>query len=153
MVTFILPTIATMQSEVDFLRTLEAGRIPPDGFGHRNHIRAAWAYVRQYDLLQATARMRRTLQGLANAHGTPQKYHETVTCAYVLLVHERLARDPDPDDWNGFADRHPELFEWNPGLMEKIYGPDVLRSAEAKRQFLLPSVAAVPTAESTGTAT
>lgn len=129
-----------MQLDDNFLDTLEAARIPRGGFGHRNHIRAAWAYLRRYDLLQATARMRRTLRGLAEAHGTPQKYHETVTCAYVMLVHERCATDPDPDDWDGFADRHPELFEWNPGLMETIYGPDILRSGDAKRHFVLPPI-------------
>ena len=60
----------------ELLQQIEEGRLPLDRFGHAEHVRLAWLYLRRYPLLQAIARFRATLQAFAAAHGKHGLYHE-----------------------------------------------------------------------------
>ena len=75
-------------------------------------MRLAWAYARTLPLLEAIAKMRDGLVRFATAHGAAEKYHETITWAFVVLIHERIARAPDParETWEAFARANPDLF-------------------------------------------
>jgi hypothetical protein len=67
----------------------------------------------------------------------------TVTVAFLTLIHERMAEDLialkcDVRDlnWESFAERHPELFTTD--LLGRYYSKDTLRSELARRCFVLP---------------
>jgi hypothetical protein len=75
-----------------FLAGFETGTLPPAGFKHPEHVRAAWLVLRRYGPAEALARSPAALRLLAAAAGKPDLYHETVTWTWLLLIHERMAR-------------------------------------------------------------
>lgn len=116
-------------------RTLEAGR-----FGHVDHVRLAFLYLNRGGLLETLRRYREALKGFAEHHGAPDKYHETVTVALVLLIHERMAGRSGSIDWPTFASENPNLLRWRDGAFFDYYPPDVLESETARCTFVLPAM-------------
>ena len=72
-----------------FLKRFEAAAIPREDWRHRDHIRAAYLYLRRHPLDEATDRIRANIQKLNAAHQTPETlergYHETITQAWMRL--------------------------------------------------------------------
>lgn len=135
-----------------FLRAFEATRIAPAEFHHREHIRAAWAALCHYPLDEALRRYRAALQRLAARAGKPGIFHETITWAYLLLIHERLVsyRPPgsagDSLQFADFAARHPDLLTWRPSILDAYYSKEVLGSERARQVFILPRAPAAASA-------
>lgn len=107
-------------------------------FHHADHVRVAYAYVRTMPLLDALARFSAALRRFATAKGQPQLYHETITWAFLLLIHERVARGNEAT-WEDFAARNADLLRWKPSVLDAYYTPEVLASDLARRTFVLPS--------------
>jgi hypothetical protein len=104
-------------------------------FPHADHVRVAWWYVHHEPLLTAIAKMRAGLQRFAAAKGRPERYHETMTIAFVLLVADRR-RDGEP--WAAFAARNPDLLQWPCPALTRLYAPGVLESPRARDVFVAP---------------
>lgn len=121
-----------------FLRAFETTRIAPDDFHHREHIRAAWAALCQYPLSEALGHYSAALRRIAARAGKPGIYHETITCAYLVLIHERLERDGRRLPFAEFAQRNPDLLTWEPSVLSAYYRPEVLHSEHARQVFVLP---------------
>jgi hypothetical protein len=120
------------------IRLFEAGEAPPDGFHHREHVRAAWWYLRESSLPEALGRFVAGLRRFADAQGKPALYHETITTAYVLLIAERLDDGGRELDWEAFAHRNPDLLTWRPSILARYYHEETLKSARARRTFVMP---------------
>ena len=116
----------------------EAGRIAPGEFSHREHVRLAWAYLVQRTPAAALQAMSDGLRRFATEAGAPEKYHETVTWAWVLLIHERMAADPLLD-WDAFETANPDLFDSGEPILGRYYDAEVLASDRARRVFILPT--------------
>ena len=71
-------------------------------FHHADHVRLAFAYLRQYPALQALEKFASALKRFAAARGKTRLYHETITHAYFFLIRERIARSGGAD-WEQFA--------------------------------------------------
>jgi hypothetical protein len=141
-------------TEDELLSHFEAGQEPPGGFHHLEHVQAAWAYLRREALPAAIDRFREALRRFATAQGAARIYHETVTVAYLLLIHERMARGPARESFARFAARNPDLCVAKPSALEAYYQPATLKSRLARRVFLMPDrLAATPSAGRTGRGT
>jgi nitroreductase len=120
------------------LDAFEAAAFAPGSFHHRHHVRVAWALLERRDVLDVLQRFSAGLRRLAAAAGKPGLYHETITWAFVLLVHERRA-SAGHEDWTAFAERNADLLEWKPSVLEKRYYTEkTLWSARARSSFVLP---------------
>ena len=64
-------------------------------------------------------------------------YHETITWAYVALIHERVERRPAAH-WEEFCRLNPDLLSWRPSILDRYYRPETLASDLARRVFVLP---------------
>ena len=128
------------------LRDFESLALQPGTFGHPEHVRVAFAYLRRHGLWDALGRVRDGLRAFATAAGAPEKYHETVTCALVFLIHERMADGPDLTRWDDFAAANPDLLEWKDGPFFARYPGEVMASPVARRTFVLPPAPAGVTA-------
>jgi hypothetical protein len=104
-------------------------------FPHAAHVRVAWWYVTHEPLLIAIARMRAGLRGFAAAKGKAERYHETITIAFVLLVADRW-REGEP--WTAFAARNPDLLQWPCQPLRELYG-DQLDTPRAREVFVTPA--------------
>jgi len=122
----------------DFISEFEQGRAPGD-FHHADHVRVAFAYVSELPLLEAVTKFSAALQRFALARGKPNLYHETITWAYLFLIAERAAHAEQPEPWEGFASRNPDLLVWKGGILERYYSKATLQSDLARRQFVLPN--------------
>ena len=98
----------------------------------------AFAYLRQYSLLQALERFSTALLRFAEAQGKANLYHETITWAYLFLIHERIARAGEQQDWAEFARANPDLLTWKNGILERYYSEETLKSDLAKHAFVFP---------------
>ena len=129
-----------MTDDAALLHGFEACTVLPAAFGHREHVRIAWLLLRAHPRFEDAAhRFCRGLRAFAAAHGKSTLYHETITWAYLALVHERMqAAQAGYDAFDAFAEAHPDLLAPGLAALAPYYPADVLRSAAAKRAFLLP---------------
>lgn len=117
------------------LDAFEACTIPNGEFHHADHIRVAWLYLRERPLLEAIERFTAGLRRFAAHHGVPGLYHETISWAYLLLIHERMNGE---DSFDEFRSKHPDLFRWKPSVLDRYYKPETLASERARRVFVFP---------------
>lgn len=117
----------------ELLRRLGDCSLPQ--LSHENHVRTAWCLLRESGLIGALARYPELLRTFATSKGAPQIYHETITFAFVCLIHERMAAAPGRP-WRDFAAAHPELFEKD--FLGRYYPADLLASERARRTFVWP---------------
>jgi hypothetical protein len=123
-------------TDEDFLRSLETCELPESEFGHAAHVRAAYLYLQEGDFAAALERIRRAIRTYATHLGKPDRYHETITVAYVALIQQHICERGDGGGWPAFARDNPELLQ--KGLLRQFYPPDQLDSELARRVFLLP---------------
>jgi hypothetical protein len=118
----------------EFVAAFEDCTLPPEQFPHRAHVRLAWLYLREGSLLDALTRFVEGLKRYAGSLGAGGKYHETVTWAYMFLIHDRMAR-ASFETFEKFAAANPDLFN---GILEKYYRKETLSSDLARRVFVMP---------------
>ena len=130
------------------IEALEQCRLTPAEFDHRGHMQAGFTYLQRHGYAGALTAMAGALRRFAAHHGKQGLYHETITAAFLALIHERMAADiagqgqaitltgAQALDWDRFAERHPELFASD--LLARYYGKDTLRSDLARHCFVLP---------------
>lgn len=132
-------------NDAEFRRSFEALTLPAGSFSHEAHVRLAYVYLREHELFAALDRYRTSLRRFAKHHGAPNKYHETVTCALVVLIHERLTlmqrNQSEPVRWEAFAEGNPDLLRWLDGAFFDLYPRSILQSKLAREVFVLPPVA------------
>ena len=132
----------------DLIRQLEDCTLPAASFDHRGHVQAGFAYLQRHGFAGALAAMATALRRFAAHHGKHGLYHETVTAAFLALIHLRMAEDLAAEgqkialagaqalEWERFAASHPDLFASD--LLAGYYSKDVLRSDLARHCFVLP---------------
>jgi hypothetical protein len=123
-------------SDEDFLTALQQCRLPESEFTHVAHVRAAYLYLRAGGFAQALEKMRSSIRNYATHLGKPEKYHETITVAYLALIQEHISRRGDAGGWLNFQQQNPELFAR--GLLLQYYARGQLESDLARRTFVLP---------------
>ena len=114
----------------------ESAELPAAGFTHVEHVRVAWYFLRTLPLAEAIGRCSAGIRRFAAANGAPDKYHETVTVAFLLVIGDRLdgARHLS---WPEFAAANPDLFA-KPSVLSRYYSDELLRSERARRTFVMP---------------
>jgi hypothetical protein len=120
----------------DFVAAFESCTLPGSELTHRAHVRLAWLYLREQPLLDALTRFANGLKRYAASLGAATKYHETITWAYLFLIHERMQRRA-VSTFEEFADANDDLFG---AILGRYYSPAVLDSALARTTFVLPDV-------------
>lgn len=120
------------------LNAFERCELSPDSFRHAQHIEVAWLYVRRYPLIEAMSRSAVGIERMARALGAPDKFHATITSAFVLLVAQRAAASDCPDSWPDFERDNPDLFMWPSPVLAHYYTDATLWSDAARHQFVLP---------------
>lgn len=124
-------------TDEEIICRFENGRVPPESFHHSDHVRLAFAYLREYPVLTALEKFSTALKRFATSIGKPDRYNETITCAYLFLIRERMARSPD-FNWEQFATANPELLAWQDGILHRYYHAETLKSDLARQVFVFP---------------
>lgn len=122
----------------ELIQQFERGATPADTFHHADHVRLGFEYLGRYPVLEALQRFSAALKQFAAAQGKAQRYHETITWAYLLLIRERMARAECIQTWEEFAERNPDLLIWKGGVLGTLYRQETLDSDLARHAFVLP---------------
>ena len=129
--------IASMSDE-EFIRSFEACRLPAERFHHQEHVRVVWLYLLRYSVLETLERFSESLKRFAAANGKATLYHETISWAYVFLIHERMARGAGEQTWQEFMETNSDLFDWQTSILKSYYRDGTLKSELARKTFVLP---------------
>jgi hypothetical protein len=125
------------------LTAILAEIVPPGGaFRHREHIHLAYLAVQRYGPDQAAGAVAGWIRHLAAYQRAPQKFHATVTRAWVEIVAHHMAAAPPIADFADFAARHPALLDKR--LLTRHYSSRALASPAAKAGWVEPDLAAFP---------
>lgn len=104
-------------------------------FGHRQHVHLTWLAVREHGVQEAIAVVSEGIRQTARYAGAPQKYHATVSRAWVEAVGYHLAEHPG-GDFDAFATANPALLDKR--LLSRFYSSALLASAEARSGWVEP---------------
>jgi hypothetical protein len=124
-------------TNAEIIRSFENDEIPERSFHHSDHVRLAYAYLSEYPVLMALGKFTSALKQFAAARGKTQLYNETITCAYLFLIHERMARTPSTN-WEDFVRENFDLLTWKDGILSRYYCEETLQSELARGVFVLP---------------
>jgi len=125
----------------ELMSRFEDCTFPVSEFHHTQHVQVAWEYLREEaSPIDALRRFTTNLRRFAEHNGAARVYHETITWAYLLLIHERMLLDPEAD-WEAFHEANPDLFTWKPSILDRYYTKETLDSDLARRVFVMPDKA------------
>jgi hypothetical protein len=110
-------------------------------FGHREHIHLTWLAVRRCGVAEAVGLVSNGIQRTARYAGAPQKYHATISRAWVELVGYHVAESGE-SDFGAFADHHRALLDKR--LLTRFYRPATLASPRARTGWAEPDLAPFP---------
>ncbi|HEY3764810.1 MAG TPA: hypothetical protein VGL44_06595 [Gaiellales bacterium] len=124
------------------MHDVPADLLGPSGeFGHHEHIRLAWRELRAHDRPVALDRIETSIRHVAAAHGAPDKYHRTITEAWVALVAHHLEEAPAVG-FDEFLARFPGLLDT--GLLTRHYSRELLAAPAARAGSVAPDLRPLP---------
>ena len=126
-----------------FVAAFEDLSLPASAFRHADHVRLARLYLLRQPLPAAMTLFADGLKRFAANLGKPEKYHETIPYAFIILVNERLERTGRDTSWAGFRAANADLFDYPSPIIDRLYRPETLGSDFARRVFVLPDASAV----------
>jgi hypothetical protein len=121
---------------------------PAGQFRHRQHINLAFHAVQRYGMPAATGKVCTWIRRIAAYERAPQKYHHTVSRAWVEIVAHHVGTDPDspdyPDgaDFDRFVGRNPALLDKR--LLSQHYRSATLASGPARDGWVEPDLLPFP---------
>ena len=122
----------------ELILQFESSRTPPETFHHADHVRLAFEYLLRYTAIESLDKFSTALQRFAASQGKADRYHETITWAYLFLIRERMARAESVQTWEQFAQQNQDLLVWRPSLLERYYCKQTLDSSLARKTFVFP---------------
>jgi hypothetical protein len=129
-------------TDAELIASLEDGSLPESEFRHRNHVRAAYTYLRNASFTEAIDRMSQALRRYAALHGKAHLYHETITIAFLALINERIERSGAGGSWEGFAAANTDLLDKR--LLSHYYRSETLQSPIARKVFVMGEFSPTP---------
>ena len=116
----------------------ETQQINPAEFRHVDHVAVAYAMLRRYDFIEATARYADTIRAIATKAGAPKKFNTTITLAFMSLIAERMETTGHLG-YEDFITQNQDLLAKE--ILAHWYSPERLQSDLARQIFLMPDAA------------
>jgi len=104
-------------------------------FGHREHVQLTWLAVRRCGMPAAIDVVSEGIRRTARYAGAPQKYHATISRAWVEVVSHHASTTPTAD-FDEFAAANPELFDKR--LLARFYSSALLAGPIARSGWVPP---------------
>ncbi len=126
-----------------FCIEFELCEFPPALFKHREHLKLAYIYLVANDSETAYTKMREAIKKfLVHHNADPDKYHETITRAWILAVRHFMEKTSNADSADQFIDQNPEMLDSN--IMMTHYSTELLFSDQARARFAEPDLDPIP---------
>lgn len=131
---------------VEFIEAFENTTLPKELWTHEAHVHAAWYYARSRPFDDALEAMRTGIQKynlvIGVDAGDDSGYHETVTVAWMRIMHSMVQGRSAEEAFDEFLDAHPELLEKQ--ILLRYYSRACLVSSEARAGFVEPDISSLP---------
>jgi hypothetical protein len=119
----------------------ESRTLPNAAFRHREHVRLTWIHLASEPPPAVAERLCASLLALATSHGVPERFHHTLTVAWVHIIDGARRNYPDLS--------FDQLVEACPFLLDKdaplaFYTRDRLYSDDAKNSWVEPNLQPLP---------
>lgn len=116
-------------TDLEFAQCFERGEIRNEDFHHREHLRVAWAFLRDSNSTEeACDRMRAAIRAFASKAGHAKKYHETLTVFWVRLLAEVRKHVDGAKELDSLFPAHAFLLDKDAPLAwytrTRLYGDD-----------------------------
>jgi hypothetical protein len=135
-----------MVDDETFLKEFEAATWPLEQLHHKEHIKVAYLYLTRYPFETASVRIREKIKAFNAAKNVPEGldrgYHETMTQAWLRLVHFTLCEYGPAENAEAFYERSPQLSQKK--IMRFFYTKEVFTTAKAKAEFVQPDIIPFP---------
>jgi len=132
----------TELADLEFVQAFEACELSNESFHHRDHIRLAWIYLQRYGELEARRHIAEAIRKFAAHHGKSDKYHETLTVAWLRLVANAMSQAPGAASFDELTMVSPELLDKR--TIEKFYSTAALSSEDARTSWVEPDLQMLP---------
>jgi hypothetical protein len=138
-------------ADEEFLRAFEGCTLPFEQWRHRAHIKVAYLYLSylylcRFPYEQALEKIRENIKRYNAATNTPESlergYHETITVAWLRLVHFTLCEYGPAATADQFLEAQEQLL--NRKALRFFYSREQIVSWRAKAEFVEPDLAAFP---------
>ncbi|KAG0164757.1 hypothetical protein DFQ28_004109 [Apophysomyces sp. BC1034] len=126
-----------------FMKAFEDNTLDTRRWMHRAHVRMAWNHLRELGKEEAIPTIKKQIR--AHFEKNPAKkqmYHETITAFYIHLVDLAIKTDGNEDDFFTFIHHFPALG--SPRTIDTYYSQELLKSEEARHQFVQPDLKPLP---------
>jgi N-formylglutamate deformylase len=117
-------------TDEEFLQAFENCQLPNEAFHHREHIRLAWICLQRFGA-DAAIRVAQGIRKFAAGHGKSDRYHETITVAWMKLLQKAGS-----GSFEDMVRRYPEILSKD--YLQEFYSAEVLGSEAARAGFLEP---------------
>jgi hypothetical protein len=125
-------------TDLEFTSSFESCTLPEDQFRHRDHVRLAWIYLLEYGRERAAEIIAASIRRYAASLGKADRYHHTITKAWLELVWAVKESLPDDATFEDAVDCWPKLLQ--KGTLAEYYSSGVLESDTARREFVAPDL-------------
>lgn len=132
-------TDSSALNDQTFISQFEACTLDSQHFNHLGHIRLGWLYVTQNPLQEAIKKTCDGIQRYAGSLGAHDKFHYTLTEAFVRLIAFRQAENP-ATRFDQFLDQNADLVDNALALIHQHYSEGLLESKEAKLRSVGPDL-------------
>lgn len=112
-------------------------------FNHATHVKLAYCYLVELGLSQSQQQVAKTLQQFLKLNGVDSnKFHVTLTCAWLKAVWHFMQQSPAMSSASAFLEAHPVLL--NKNILLSHYSHDLLFSDQARKRFIEPDLNPLP---------
>jgi hypothetical protein len=129
----------------EFLQAFRTQQIAASDYNHRAHVRVAYLTLLEFPFDHALIAMRDGIKALNKSHGlveTPDRgYHETLTHAWLALIHAAIRSRGRADTFEAFAAEHPHLLCHT--CLRLFYSPQGM-PPHARYEWVEPDLAPLP---------
>ncbi len=136
----------------DFLKQFETAAWPLEEWHHQQHIKVAYLYLRHYPFETASAKIREGIKAYNTAHKVPEGlssgYHETMTQAWLRLVHFTICEYGPAENADSFYEQSPQLQQKK--VLRFFYTKERFTSPQAKAEFMEPDITPLPRSKKDG---
>jgi hypothetical protein len=126
-----------MLSDDDLIAGFEAASLTE--FHHRDHVRLTILYLARHGRDEALARLTAGIRRLAAADGQPDKFHVTMTRAWLEAIEAARAAYPEASSPESLVAACPELLDRH--ALERCYSRERLNSERARTEWMPPDLA------------
>ena len=133
-----MTNVSTLDDQT-FISQFEACTLDPTHFDHLGHIRLGWLYATQNALPEAIIKTCDGIRRYAGSLGAHDKFHYTLTEAFVRLIALRQEKNP-ATSFDQFLEQNADLVDNALALIHQHYSEGLLETDDAKTHSVAPDL-------------